>query len=37
MSGTYSWELVTDKYLIDCWDKLSEMDDKLSQFDGDLT
>ena len=35
-SGTYSWELVTDKYLIDCWNKLDQFDDDLTERVGAL-
>lgn len=31
INGTYSWELVTDKYLIDCWNKLDQFDDDLTE------
>lgn len=31
VNGTYSWELVTDKYLIDCWNKLDQFDDDLTE------
>lgn len=29
--GVYSWKLVSDKYLVDCWNKLEQFDDDLTE------
>lgn len=30
-TSEHTWELVTDKYLIDCWNKLNQFDDDLTE------